>query len=177
MNIIYIYWPPAVWKLTTAKELSKITWYKILHNHLTLDLVNYFFDRFKSEELFYSMNEKINLFLLQELFENINWVIMTQCYEEKYDKNYIKKLIDLVKIKNINIYFVKLECNIDELLKRVESEDRKNSKKLSNKIELNKLLKNWDLNSNIEWYDTLTIKNDNKTANEVAKQITKYYNL
>ena len=123
------------------------------------------------------MNEKINLFLLRELFENINWLIMTQCYEEKYDKNYIKKLIDLVKIKNINIYFVKLECNNDELLKRVESEDRKNTKKLSSKIELNKLLKNWDLNSNIKWYDTLTIKNDNKTANEVAKQITKYYKL
>ena len=123
------------------------------------------------------MNEKINLFLLQELFENVNWLIMTQCYEEKYDKNYIKKLIDLVKIKNINIYFVKLECNNDELLKRVESEDRKNTKKLSSKIELNKLLKNWDLNSNIKWYDTLTIKNDNKTANEVAKQITKYYKL
>ena len=122
MNIIYIYWAPAVWKFTTAKELSKITWYKIFHNHLTLDLVSSLINKIENEELYYSMVEKINLFILKELKQNINWIIITQCYEEKYDEKYIKDLKNIIKQEKNNIFFVKLTCEIDELLKRVETE-------------------------------------------------------
>jgi len=177
MNTIYIYGPPAVWKLTTAKELSKITWYKIFHNHLTLDLVNSIFNKSENENLFYSMVDKINLLILSELPKNIKWIIITQCYEEKYDKEYIKKITTVTKESKNNIYFVKLNCNQDELLKRVEMEDRKNTKKLSNKNNLSELLKNWDINGNVIDHETLEINNNNKWAIKVAEEIKMYYKL
>jgi len=39
MRLIFIYGPPATGKLTVAKELAKLTKYKIFHNHLTVDLI------------------------------------------------------------------------------------------------------------------------------------------
>ena len=43
MNLVFIYGPPAVGKLTVAKELSLITGYPLFHNHLTRDLVHELF--------------------------------------------------------------------------------------------------------------------------------------
>lgn len=40
MKMIFLYGPPAVGKLTVAKELTKLTGYKLFHNHLTVDLVS-----------------------------------------------------------------------------------------------------------------------------------------
>ena len=39
MNLILLYGPPAVGKLTTAKELASQIGYKIFHNHHTQDMV------------------------------------------------------------------------------------------------------------------------------------------
>ena len=42
MKLIVIYGPPAAGKLTVAKELSKLTGFKVLHNHITIDLIDHF---------------------------------------------------------------------------------------------------------------------------------------
>jgi len=44
MKLIIIFGPPAVGKMTVGKELSKITNLKLFHNHMSLELVNNFYD-------------------------------------------------------------------------------------------------------------------------------------
>jgi replication-associated recombination protein RarA len=44
MNLIFLYGPPGVGKLTVAQELAGMTGYKLFHNHLTVDLVYAVFD-------------------------------------------------------------------------------------------------------------------------------------
>ncbi|HIJ11483.1 TPA: hypothetical protein HA278_05490, partial [Candidatus Woesearchaeota archaeon] len=44
MIFVLIYGPMAVGKLTVAKELVKLTGYKLFHNHLTVDLVGSIFE-------------------------------------------------------------------------------------------------------------------------------------
>lgn len=44
MKLIYIYGPPASGKLTVAKELEKLTKYKLFHNHLINDVISEIMD-------------------------------------------------------------------------------------------------------------------------------------
>ena len=44
MNLIILFGPPAVGKMTVGQELSRLTGYPLLHNHMTIDLVTEFFD-------------------------------------------------------------------------------------------------------------------------------------
>jgi replication-associated recombination protein RarA len=39
MKLILLYGPPAVGKLTIAKEIARLTGFKLFHAHLTSDLV------------------------------------------------------------------------------------------------------------------------------------------
>jgi cytidylate kinase len=39
MNLIFIYGPAAVGKMTVGNELSKITEFKLFHNHATIDII------------------------------------------------------------------------------------------------------------------------------------------
>ena len=43
MKFVLLFGPQAVGKMTVGKELSKITDLKLLHNHMTIDLLEPFF--------------------------------------------------------------------------------------------------------------------------------------
>ena len=43
-NLVIICGPPASGKMTVGQELQKLTGYKLFHNHMSLELVNQFFD-------------------------------------------------------------------------------------------------------------------------------------
>jgi hypothetical protein len=43
VRLVYLYGPPAVGKLTVARELAALTGFKLLHNHLTVNLVHALF--------------------------------------------------------------------------------------------------------------------------------------
>ena len=45
MKLILLYGPPAVGKLTIAKELARLTGFKLFHAHLTSDVVEAIFPR------------------------------------------------------------------------------------------------------------------------------------
>ena len=45
MKLILLYGPPAVGKLTIAKEIARLTGFKLFHAHLTSDLVEAIFPR------------------------------------------------------------------------------------------------------------------------------------
>ena len=44
MNLVYIYGPPGVGKLTVSKELQKLLGYKLFHNQLSIEFVKSVFD-------------------------------------------------------------------------------------------------------------------------------------
>jgi cytidylate kinase len=45
MNLILLYGPPAVGKLTIAKEIARLTGFKVFHNQLTVNLAAAIFPR------------------------------------------------------------------------------------------------------------------------------------
>ncbi len=68
MNLIFIHGSPAVGKLTVARELAKLTGFRLFHNHLTVDLVSSIFD-FGSEP-FVLLREQIWLAAFAEAARN-----------------------------------------------------------------------------------------------------------
>jgi RNase adaptor protein for sRNA GlmZ degradation len=175
MKLIVIYGPPAVGKLTVAKGLSKLTGYKILHNHLTSDII-FSLMEFGTDRFWKHIRELKNCVLNIALEEKMN-VIVTICYAHKRDDRLIKDILDVAKKYNIKPYFVQLICDEKRLLNRVVSESRKKHGKLKNKRKLRGVLKECELFLPIPFVDSFTIDNTNISAKKAAKMIKEHYKL
>jgi tRNA uridine 5-carbamoylmethylation protein Kti12 len=44
MKLVFIYGPPAAGKLTVATELSRLTGFKLFHNHVSIQFVESLFE-------------------------------------------------------------------------------------------------------------------------------------
>lgn len=123
MNLIFIYGPPGVGKLTVAQELAKITRYKLFHNHLTVDLVYAVFDF--GTKPFIELREKIWMMVFQKAKEEgVNGVIFTFAPEGSVPRYFIPDLIRLIEDDQNIIYFVELTCHPEELRKRIVNPSR-----------------------------------------------------
>src|SRR5579884_2100061 len=113
MNLIIVYGPPAVGKLTVAKQLADKTGYKLLHNHLSVDLVTSVFD-FDSPQLPILLN-KIRLDVLEEAANsNVKGVIITLVYESaEAEDEFIDQLSKMIQNHHGNIFFVRLIADKD----------------------------------------------------------------
>ena len=108
MKLIFIYGPPAVGKLTVAEELSKITGYKIFHNHLVFDIISPIFD--SDKKLFWNLIRKIKLQVIESAIkEKIGGLIFTMAWGLRpYNPNFINRVIRIVKKYKGKVYFVHL---------------------------------------------------------------------
>src|ERR1700747_3700957 len=68
MRLIFIYGMPATGKLTVARELARITGFKVFHNHLAVDLLLVIFE-FGSKP-FVELREEIWLSVFRQAAEN-----------------------------------------------------------------------------------------------------------
>lgn len=176
MKLIFIYGPPASGKLATAKELSKLTGYRVFHNHMSFDLVSSVF-KF-GDTIFLELMEKIRIMMFEAaLKENLEGLIFTFAYANPEDDDFIKRVIELIKRYSSQIYLVQIFCDEKTLYKRVTNESRKKFGKIATKKELHKVIKKWNLFSKISFQDSLAIDNTKISATKVAKMIVDYYKI
>ncbi len=169
MKLIVIYGPPAVGKLTVARELEKTTNFKIFHNHLTGDIASTIYE-FNSEPWKKYVIKQRKDFFKEAAKSNAN-IIFTYVYGKGIDESFIKWLTKNVKSKKANeIYFVQLKCNKKELEKRVVSPQRKKYEKLKSKKGLRECFKKWDMESPLPLTKVI-INNTKKSPKETAKKI------
>lgn len=186
MKLVLLFGPQAVGKMTVGQELSKITGLKLFHNHMTIDLVSNFFD--------YGTEEGKNLVDLyrMEMFKavaksDLKGLIFTYtwCFELKEDWDYTQKICDIFKKQGAAIYFVELEANIEERLKRNKTANRLEHKYTKRNVEKSQ---KWLLDAEIKHRNNscegeikeknyLRIDNTNVSAKYVAKMIKENFNL
>ncbi|MBR9704553.1 AAA family ATPase [Candidatus Pacearchaeota archaeon] len=177
MKVIFIYGPPAVGKLTVAKELSKLTGYELFHNHLINDLVSVCCDFENNEEGFWKIANKIKREILTIAIKNKRNLILTNCYARGFDDKHIKKLFNLISKDNGKVKFIQLYCDKKELFKRVKSESRKHYRKLKDVKKLKEVVSKWDFFQPVLYKPNLSIDNTNISAKRVAMMIKKHYRL
>jgi len=186
MKLIVIFGPQAVGKMTVGQQLEKITGLKLFHNHMTIELVAHFFS-YGNE----AGQRLVDLFR-KEIFEEVaksdlEGLIFTYMwnFNEKADWNYLDELCTIFELKGASIYFVELEADVNERIKRNKSPNRLRHKPTKRNIEKSKKdlidsMDNYRLNSKegeIKRDNYIRIDNTKLNPEDTAKMIKKKFNL
>jgi len=171
MKMVFIYGPPGVGKLTVAMELSKLTGYKVYHNHLAIEAIIPIFD-FGTKEY----NDLIAKYRMQMLHaivrSKLQGVIITFVYAPGIDDKYIKILLRDVKAHKGKAFFVRLYCEKSELFKRVHGKSRRHYNKITKNSELQDLLDRYSyITLPMNGHKSLSIDNTNIKPKEAALMI------
>ena len=176
MKLVFIYGPPATGKLTIAKELAKLTGYKIFHNHLTVDLIKSIFP-FGTPQ-FENLNSNIRIKLFEAAAKDrVNGIIFTFCYAHPDDDNFVKKVVKRVEKRGGHVYFVHIYCDKFMLLKRVKGSSRWDYDKIKTAKSLKEMLRKWDFFTSIPFYKSFRIDNTKLPPKKVASMIKNHHKL
>ncbi|MDD5331590.1 MAG: AAA family ATPase [Candidatus Nanoarchaeia archaeon] len=176
MKLIFIYGAPASGKLTIAKEISKVTGYKIFHNHLTLDFLDEIFG--ENKKGFWEAVDEIRLTVFEKAARSkIKGLIFTYGSINHNNFEFLKKVIERIEKYKGKVCLVNTKCSEKELLKRIKSKSRKEYNKLKNSKELRKILLTWDFETKIPSKKTLEIDTEVLSPKRAAQKIIKYYKL
>lgn len=186
MKFIIITGPQAVGKMTVGQELVKITNLKLLHNHMTIEVLTKIFDY--SGNLFRKLNEEFRIKIFKEFAKsNEEGIIFTTTwdFDDKEEWDRINKYIQIFKEKNAMIYIVELQADLNERLKRNKTENRLKNKESKRNIEwsekdLLSSVKKYRFNSKeneIKEKNYIKIDNTNISPDIVAKIIKEKFDL
>ncbi len=176
MKLVFIYGPPAVGKLTVAKELLKLTGFKVFHNHLTIDLVKSIFEW--GEGPFWELVDRFRLELVKAATEaNIPGVIFTFVYAKTHDDGFVRRIVKVVEKGGGEVCFVRLQCERKELLRRLRNPSRREFQKMNKAASLRSLLARFDLFADVPHPNNLVIDNTDLSARRAARMIADHYRL
>lgn len=175
MKMIFLYGPPAVGKLTVAKELATITGYKLFHNHLTVDLVSslYEWGSPKYWEYLRSIREQ----LLANLAKDNVDIIFTYVYAAGEDEEVMERMFKKVEKNGGDVLLVQLTTSVEKLKERIVAEDRRQFKKMHKTESLESWISQYKLFEAYPNRQNLVVDNSNMTPTEVANLIVEKYKL
>jgi predicted kinase len=175
MNLVFIYGPPGVGKLTVAKELAALTGYKLFHNHLSIDCVLPLFPY--GSEPFGRLVLQIRYTVLEEAARQGVDVIYTQPFAVG-DEAQVERIERIVGQHGGQIFFVKLFCDRALLNERIATEERKALRKPASIQGLQSYEEQHpQLFATIPNRESLTIDNTHLPPDEAARQIAAHYGL
>ena len=175
MDLVFIYGPPATGKLTVAQELSKITGYKVFHNHASLDFVGTVFE-FGTPK-FSELVIKYRMSMLEEAAKEGIRVIFTSAYVKGFKMEATNRLMEMIKSHGGRVCLTYLYCEKDELVKRVGGESRKSYGKMTDPEKLRDFLETYDMSKEEPIKGSLRIDNTRLSPKDAAELIVKHYDL
>ncbi|WP_164667330.1 AAA family ATPase [Virgibacillus doumboii] len=185
MKFILLFGPQAVGKMTVGQELAKITDLKLLHNHMTIDLLEPLFGF--SPEMW-----RLSTMFRQEIFKSVAnselpGMIFTfvWAFNRKEDWEEVEKMCGIFSSQGGEVYLVELEADVEERLKRNKTPNRLENKPTKRNIEQSEkdllgTLGTERLNSvegEITQKNYLRINNTHLSAAETAKRIKRHFSL
>jgi hypothetical protein len=178
MNLVVLYEPPAVGKLTIARSLSTVTGYAVLHNHLTFDLVRTVYA--PEDERFFPLNAELRLRIVREGAECRCPGLILTCVLAANSRNdiaFVRDVMDVVTSRAGHAHFVRLCCDVAELVHRVTGPDRLAAGKQAGVEVLRTYLQRWDVLGTIPGLPSFVLDTTHLQPDDAAHQIARHFGL
>ncbi len=183
--LVFIYGFMAVGKLTVAKELSKLTGYNILHNHMILDLVSNLLGSERPGSIEKSeIRQWLHFELTGKLMGTGQGFIFTHAYSSSFvfrngmsDLDFVKNIEKIVNESGGIFCPVYLSCDEKEMLIRTKHESRKSHKKLRSVKIMKNLLKIEDSKKPAPLKNNFEINTTKISPKKSAKMIKEHFKL
>ena len=129
MKLIIIHGPPAAGKLTVANAVSLRTYFKVFHNHLTIDCTEPVFE-FGSPE-FWKINVHLRCEIIAEAARQDIDLIHTFCYAKDVDDDYFRSLAAAATDNGGEVHVVYVNSRDEVRKQRIGDESRVRIRKLT----------------------------------------------
>ena len=185
MKLVILIGPQAIGKMTIGQELAKITELKLFHNHQTIDIVSPLIDLNEGGWL---VVDKLREAIFRAYAKSGQYgMIYTLLCVFSKDLAYVEwiKNCFLEEFPETQFYFVELEADFDERLRRNKTENRLRHKPGKRDLEWSEsLLHDYEeqyrqnsLPGEVTEPNYLRINNTHLSAEEVAAQIKEKFEL
>lgn len=129
MNFLLIFGPSAVGKMTVGKAIAARTGYKLMHNHVSLELANRFFDF--GTEPFRKLDSLVRFGVFDVVAESdLDGFIFTFCWalDLPSEAEYVDRIVKPFVTAGAKIHYLELEADQEVRLARNTTPDRLSEK-------------------------------------------------
>ena len=175
MNLVFIYGPPGVGKLSVAREVARATGYRLFDNHVSIGCVEAVFDF--GTPPFGRLVQLIRFAVIGEAAREGVSLVFTFVYARPQDTPFVERVRELVEGSGGNLLLVRLSCAREELERRLPHPERGRAGKMASLDTLRTLFRRFDLFAPLPGRESLEIDNTRLAPEEVARLIAGHYHL
>ena len=175
MNLVFIYGPPGVGKLSVARELARLTGYKLFDNHVSIRCADSVFEF--GTKPFFRIVGTIRDVVFEEAAANGVSLIFTFVYAHPSDIPSVERLCGFFESRGGRALPVRLFCAREELEQRLPRPGRAEAGKLASLETFRELSERHDIFSPVPGRESLEIDNTTLAPEEVAGLIASHYHL
>lgn len=175
MNLVFIYGPPGVGKLSVAREVARVTAYKLFDNHVSIACAESVFDF--GTKPFGKVVDTIRMTVFEEAARADISLVFTFVYANPEDTPFVGRVFELVESHGGRVLLVRLFCERAELERRLPHPERARVGKLASLDTLREVTSRYDIFSPVPERVSLEIDNTDLAPDEVARLIIDNYHL
>ena len=175
MNLVFIYGPPGVGKLSVARGLARATGYRLFDNHVSIRCAESVFDF--GTKPFWRIVGGVRDMVFEEAAADGVPLVFTFVYAHPQDAPHVERMCGFFEARGGRALLVRLNCSREELERRLPHPERSRAGKLASLDTLRELLGRHDLFSPVPGRESFEVDNTDLAPEEVARLVVEHYHL